>query len=70
MIGLLINLLIVLLVLGVAWWVFTIVASMLGLPPPILQIAKVIFVVICLIIFLSLLSSIAGSSLGWHPFWR
>lgn len=70
MISLLINLLIILLILGVAWWIFTIIAGMLNLPPIIVQIAQVVLVVICLILLVNVLTGLAGVSLGWHPFWR
>ena len=68
MVSLLINLLIILLVLGVAWWVFTIIASALGLPPIIVTVAQVVLVVICLILLINVLMGLAGSNggLGWH----
>jgi hypothetical protein len=68
MIGLLINLLIILLILGVAWWVFTIIAGALGLPPIIVTVAQVVLVVICLILLINLLLGLGGtgSGLGWH----
>lgn len=70
MLSLLINLLIMLLIIGVVWWIFTIVAGMLALPPPIVQIAQIVMVVICLILLISVLSGLAATGVGWHPFWR
>jgi hypothetical protein len=68
MIGLLVNLLIILLVLGVAWWIFTIIAGALGLPPIITTVAQVVLVVICLIVLINLLMGLGGTGggLGWH----
>lgn len=70
MVGLLINLLILLLILGMAWWIFNLVASWLALPPIIVQIAQVVLVVICLIVLINLLLGLSGSGgLGWHLGW-
>lgn len=64
MIGLLINLLIVALILGVAWWIL----SLIPLPPPFGMVVQVVFVIICLIVVISLLASLGG--VGWQPLWR
>lgn len=58
MIELLIYLLIILIVMALGWWVLT----MIPLPPPIAQIARVIFVVICAIVLIMFLLQLAG-----HP---
>jgi hypothetical protein len=62
MLSLLINLLIIVIVLGLAWWVI----NMIPLPPPIKQIATVIFVVIACIALIYLLLGLAhgGTSLA------
>lgn len=60
MIDLLINILIIVLVLGVAWWVCTLIP----LPPPFLTIVQVIIVVIALILVIKLLLGVTGAS--WH----
>jgi heme A synthase len=65
MISLLISLLIFLIVFALIWWIL----SVLPLPPPIRQIANVIFVVICalvLIFYFLLPLAGTGSHLGWR----
>lgn len=64
MIGLLINLLIVALILGVAWWILTLIP----LPPPFDLIVKVVFVLIALIVLIDLLVGLGGMT--WRPVWR
>jgi hypothetical protein len=70
MLSLLINLLIALLIIGVVWWIFVKIAAMLGLPSPIVEIAQIVLVVVCLILLVSVLSGLAATGVGWHPFWR
>lgn len=61
MIGLLISLLILALVVGVIFWLLT----LLPVPQPLLNIIKVVIVLICLLYFLGMLPGI-----GWsHPFY-
>jgi hypothetical protein len=43
---------------------------MLGLPSPIVEIAQIVLVVVCLILLVSVLSGLAATGVGWHPFWR
>lgn len=57
MLELLITLLIVLIIIGLCWWVL----SQIPLPPPIAQIAQVIFVVICAVVLIYFLLSFVGS---------
>ncbi len=64
MLVLLINLIIVLLVLGVAWWVIT----LLPLPAPFPLILQVVFVIIALIVVVDVLLGIAGG--GGRLIWR
>lgn len=56
MIGLLIQLLIIVLVLGVAWWII----NLIPLPPPFHAVAQVVIVIIALIWLISLLGGFAG----------
>jgi hypothetical protein len=63
MLPLLINLLIIMLVLGVAWWIIT----LLPLPHPFPLIVRVVFVVIALIVVVDLLLGISG---GGRLIWR
>jgi hypothetical protein len=70
MIGLLINLLIVLLIIGAVWYIFTLIAGLLALPPVVVQIGQIVLIVICLILLINVLAGLAGASVGWHPFWR
>lgn len=60
MIGLLINLLILVLVFGVAWWIITLIP----LPPPFGLVAQVVLALILLIILVNFLLN--GSELGWR----
>lgn len=60
MIGLLINLLILVLVFGVAWWIITLIP----LPPPFGLVAQVVLALILLIILIDFL--LGGSELGWR----
>lgn len=57
MLTLLIHMLIILLILGVAWWVI----SLIPLPPPFHMILQVVFVLIALIVVIDLLLGISGS---------
>jgi hypothetical protein len=59
MISLLITLLVILIVMGLCWWVL----QQIPLPPPIGQIATVIFVVICAIVLIYFLLQLAGSGI-------
>ena len=59
MIGLLINLLILVLVFGVAWWIVT----LLPLPPPFGLVAQVVLALILLIILINFL---LNGDLGWR----
>jgi len=70
MLSLLINLLIALLIIGGIWYVFVKIAAMLGLPSPIVEIAQIVLVVVCLILLVSVLSGLAATGVGWHPFWH
>ncbi len=65
MISLLITVLIVFLVLGVAWWILTLIP----LPPPFLTIAQVILALIGLLILINLLMGVGGLT-SWHPLLR
>lgn len=51
MIDLLIYVLVLLIVMGLAWWILT----MIPLPPPLAQVAQVVIVVICAIILIYVL---------------
>ena len=59
MIGLLINLLILVLVFGVAWWIITLIP----LPPPFGLVAQVVLALILLIILINFL---LNGDLGWR----
>jgi len=61
MIGLVVHLAIAFLVLGLIWWIITLIP----LPPPFPMIARVVLTVIAVIILLDLLLSIGGT--GWRP---
>ena len=67
MIGVLVYFLIVLLVLGVVWWVLT----EIPLPPPFLKIARVVLVVIALLFLIDILLGIGGGGLMMRrgPIW-
>lgn len=65
MIPLLINLIIILLVLGVLYWICT----LLPLPAPFPLILQVVFVLIALIVVVDLLLGISGGSSG-RLLWR
>lgn len=65
MIGMLVQLVFVIVVLGAAWYV----CSLLPLPPPFMAIVQVIIIVIALIIVLSLLLSLTGG-IALHPLLR
>lgn len=60
MLALLINLIVILLVLGVVWWIIT----LLPLPAPFPLIIQVVFVLIALIVVVDLLLGISGSRGG------
>jgi hypothetical protein len=62
MIGILISLLVFALVIGIIFWLLT----LLPIPQPFLNIIKVVIVLICLIYFLGMLPGIGYS----HPFYR
>lgn len=64
MLSLLITLLVVVIVLGLAWWII----SMIPLPEPARQIVTVVFVVIAALILIWLLLSIPG--VAPHPLLR
>lgn len=57
MLTLLVYLLVILIVMGLGWWIL----SMIPLPPPIGQIATVIFVVICAIVLIVFLLQLVGT---------
>ena len=59
MIGLLINLLILLLIFGVAWWILTLIP----LPPPFAMIVRVVFALILLLVLIEWLLPLGA---GWH----
>jgi hypothetical protein len=61
MISLLIHMLIVLIVLGLVYWVFTLIP----LPQPIKQIATVIIVVICALWLIYMLLPLADAPTRW-----
>lgn len=65
MLSMLISLLIILMVLGVAWWVIT----LLPLPHPFPIIIQVVFVIIALIVVIDLLRGVTGDG-GHVPLWR
>lgn len=67
LIGLLINLLILVLILAVVYWIATLVIRALGAPPIVLTVVQVIF---ALIILLYLLSFLTGSGLHFYPYRR
>lgn len=60
MVELLVYFLIVLLIMGLGWWVLT----QIPLPPPIAQIARVIFVVVCAIVLIVFLLNLVGGGGG------
>ena len=66
MLSLLINLLIIAIVLGLAWWIITLIP----LPEPIGQIVRVVFVVIAAIVLIWFLLGLAGSPPAVHPLLR
>ena len=66
MIGLLINLLIIVLIFALVWWVIT----QLPLPPPFAKIAQVVVVVLACLVVIDLLAGLAGTGLAWRPMWR
>ena len=61
MIGLLISLLVLALVVGIIFWLLT----MLPIPQPFMNVLKVIIVLICLIYFIGMLPNVGYS----HPFY-
>lgn len=66
MLSLLINLLIIAIVLGLAWWIL----SLIPLPPPVAQIVQVVFVVIAAIVLIWLLLGLVGGVPATHPLLR
>lgn len=56
LVGLLVHLLILCLILGLIWWVLT----MIPLPAPFGQVVRVVFCVVCVIILIYFLLGIAG----------
>lgn len=66
MIGLLINLLILCLILGLVWWVI----GLIPLPDPFSLIARVVFAVICVIILIDMLLSLSGGAGLLRPYGR
>lgn len=63
MIGLLVTVLIMCIIFGVIWWIITLIP----LPPPFMQIARVVIAVIFLIWLIYLLLPLAGSGGFGHP---
>lgn len=66
MIGLLINLLILCLILGLVWWVI----GLIPLPDPFGLIVRVVFAVICVIILIDMLLSLGGGAGLLRPYGR
>ena len=64
MISVLITLLVICLIFGVVWWILTLIP----LPPPIVNIVKVILALILLIWLISVLLPLGGSD--YHLFHR
>ena len=65
MISLLVSLLITLLILGVIYWVGTILLSWIAAPAPLVQIFQVVFVVVCLIVLIYFLMHVFGVAPMW-----
>jgi hypothetical protein len=65
MLSLLISLLILCLILGVVWWII----SMIPVPPPMVWIVRVIFAILCLVALVSLLTGSWAFPLG-HGLYR
>jgi hypothetical protein len=68
MIGLLVNLLIVLVILGAVYWIGTLLLGMVNAPAPLGQIFHIVFVVICVIALLYFLLHVLGA--GWPAMGR
>jgi hypothetical protein len=66
MIHLLITLIVFLLIVGCLWWCLNQVLGLLGFPPPIVVVAKVIFVLICLCAFLDYSGAFGAGLGGFH----
>ena len=56
LIALLVHILILAIVMGLIWWIITLIP----LPPPFGQVVRVVFVVICVIILICLILPLAG----------
>ena len=65
MLSLLVSLLIVCLILGIVWWIITLIP----VPPPMVWVVRVIFAIICLIVVLSLMFGSWSLPYG-HPLLR
>jgi len=65
MLSLLVSLLILVLILGICWWLI----SLVPIPPQYRWIVQLIFGIICLIVLLSMLTGYWSFPLG-HPFVR
>ncbi len=52
MLALLINLILICVILGILWWILTLIP----IPPPMTWIVRVVFALICLLLVLSLLT--------------
>lgn len=66
MIHLLVALIIFLLIAGVLYWCLNQVLGLLGFPPPIVVVAQVVFVLICLCAFLNYTGAFGASIGGFH----
>lgn len=62
MLALLIQFAIIILILGVGWWI----VNLLPLPAPFPLIVQVVFVIIALIVAIDLLLSISGGGMLWR----
>ena len=67
MLGLLVTILVMCIIFSLIWWIFT----MIPLPAPFAQIARVVIVVIFVVWLLYLLVPLAGGGIGFgHPIIR
>ena len=65
MLSLLISLLILCLILGIVWWIL----SMIPIPPPFVWVVRVVFAIICLIALISLFTGSWAFPIG-HGYLR
>lgn len=65
MLSLLVSLLILVLILGIVWWILTLIP----VPPPMVWIVRVIFAIICLVALISLFAGTWTFPLG-HTYLR